>query len=169
MIHVCTHYTAPLWYKPTIQHLYDMYPLYSTFMICTHYIAPLWCVPPVQHLYMYPLYSTFMTCTHYTAPLWFVIVNNWVSTVPACQRVRSPAPSPAVWGVAPGCPGGRGPPHDSSWGPGPRTGTGVCWYSPSPSSTTNHKSPRETFIIAIHRIIWHCRLRVFLYVSVSFV
>lgn len=149
---ICTHYIASLSNVPTIQHLYHMYPKYSMFMICTQYTAPLWYVPTIQHLYdmyptiqhlyhMYPLYSTFIICTHYIAPLSYVIVKYWVFTVPACQRVKSPAPSPAVWGVAPVCLGGRGPPHGSSWGPGPRTGTGVCWYSPSPSSTTTPKVP----------------------------
>ena len=114
-IMICTQYTAPLSYVPKIQHVYDMYPTYSTFIICTHYTAPLSYVPIIQHLYhMYPLYSTFIICTHYTAPLSYVTVKYWVFTVPACQRVKSPAPSLAVWGVAPGCLGGRGPPRGSS-------------------------------------------------------
>ena len=70
---ICTDYTAPLWYVPTIQHLYQMYLLYSTFIICTQNTACLWYVPNIQHLYdMCLLYSTFIICTHYTAPSSYV-------------------------------------------------------------------------------------------------
>ena len=165
-----------------------MYRLYSTFMICTHYIASLSNVPTIQHYYdMYPKYSMFMIYTQYTAPLWYV--PNYtapLSYVPIIQhlyhmwlwnigfllylhvkewKAQHPARLCGVW-------------HQGVWGEGdlhaaPAEALVRGQVQAFVGTVRHHhlqQSPKShMFIIAIHKIIWHCRLRVFLFVSVSFV